>query len=119
METDEKIFTVRDVSRSLIAFGIIILLLNFNQYWMVYLLGAVTLILGIINLFTLNIKIKLAGSINMALAGIYFMLFGFFLYPDRFGFIGNLIIMAMGLFLLVLSLRFIYYYVEHSGRIKF
>jgi len=119
METDEKTFTVRDVSRFLIAFGIIILLLNFNQYWIVYLLGAVTLILGIINLFTLNMKIKLAGSINMALAGIYFMLFGFFLYPDSFGFIGNLIIMAMGLFLLVLSLRFIYYYIEHNGRIRF
>lgn len=119
METDEKTFAVRDVSRSLIAFGILILLLNFNQYWIVYFLGAVTLIIGILNLFTLNLKIKLAGAINMVLAGIYFVVFGWFLYPDRFGFIGNLIIMAMGFVLLVFGLRFIYYYLEHKGRIRF
>lgn len=119
METDEKTFAVRDVSRSLIAFGILILLLNFNQNWIVYLLGAVTLIIGVLNLFTLNLKIKLAGAINMVLAGIYFVVFGLLLYPDRFGLIGNLFIMALGLVLLVLSLRFIYYYLEHKGQIKF
>ncbi|OPY23486.1 MAG: hypothetical protein A4E26_00806 [Methanobacterium sp. PtaU1.Bin097] len=119
METDEKTFAVRDVSRSLIAFGILILLLNFNQYLIVYLFGAITLILGILNLFSLNLKIKFAGALNMALAGIYFVIFAFFLYPDRFGFIGNLIIMILGLVLLVLSVRFIYYYLKHKGRIRF
>lgn len=119
METDEKTFAVRDVSRSLIAFGILILFLNFNQYGIVYLFGAVTLIIGILNLFSLNLKIKFTGAVNMALAGIYFVIFALFLYPDRFGFIGNLIILALGLILLVLSLRFIYYFVEHKGRIRF
>jgi len=47
------------------------------------------------------------------------MIFTLSLYPDRFGFIGNLIIMIHGLVLLVLGVRFIYYYLKHKGRIRF
>lgn len=119
MNTDKKTFAVRDVSRALIAFGILIMLLNFNQYLFVYLLGVVTLIVGIINLFTLNLKIKLVGVLNMAVAGIYFILFAVLLYPGRFGSLGNLVFLAMGAVLLVLSLRFLYYYQRHKREIHF
>lgn len=119
METDNRTFAVRDISRFLIAFGILILVLNFNQYWIVYLFGIITLIIGFLNLFSLNLRIKFAGALNMVLAGIYFMIFALFLYPDRFGFIGNLIIMALGLILLVFGLRFIFYYLGHKGQIRF
>ncbi len=119
MNTDNKTFAVRDVSRALIAFGVLIMLLNFNQYLFVYLLGIVTLVVGIINLFTLNLKIKLMGALNMAVAGIYFILFAVLLYPDRFGSLANLVFLAMGAVLLVFSLRFLYYYQRHKKEIHF
>jgi hypothetical protein len=119
MQTDKKTFAVRDVSRALLAFGIIIMVLNFNQYWLVYILGIITLIMGVINLFTLNLKIKFAGALNMAVIGIYFIIFAVLLYPGIFGLLGELIIAAMGLVLLVLGTRFIIYYLENKEKIRF
>lgn len=54
MDLGKKTFAVRDVSRILIAFGILILLLNFNQYLLVYVLGAFTVVMGVLNLISLN-----------------------------------------------------------------
>lgn len=119
MQTDKKTFAVRDVSRALIAFGILILVLNFNQYLIVYIFGIITLIIGFLNLFSLNLKIKIIGSLNMALTGVYFLIFGVFLYPDRFGLLGSLIIIALGSILTVLSLRFIIYYLGHKEQVRF
>lgn len=119
METSKKTFAVRDVSRFLIAFGILIMVLNFNQYLIVYLLGIVTLLLGFLNLFSLNSKVKFAGSLNMAVAGIYFVIMGLFLYRDTFGFIGTLVLILMGAVLLIFSARFILYYLSHDGEISF
>jgi len=119
MQTDKKTFAVRDVSRALIAFGILIMVLNFNQYLIVYLFGVFTLIIGILNLFSLNLKIKLAGALNMAFAGVYFVVFALILYPNIFGLMGTLILTAMGLILLVLSIRFIIYFLCQKELIKF
>jgi hypothetical protein len=119
MQTDKKTFAVRDVSRALLAFGILIVVLNFNQYWLVYVFGIITLIMGVINLFTLNLKVKFAGALNMAVAGIYFIIFAVLLYPDIFGLLGELIITALGLVLLVLSIRFIIYYLGIKEKLRF
>lgn len=119
MQTDKKTFAVRDVSRALLAFGILIIVLNFNQYWFVYILGIISLIIGVINLFTLNLKLKFAGALNMAVAGAYFILFATLLYPGIFGLLGELIIASLGLFLLVLSIRFIIYYMDNKEKMKF
>lgn len=119
MKMDKKTFAVRDVSRFLIAFGIIILVLNFNQNIVVYLFGIVTTIIGFLNLFTLNVRLKFIGALDMALAGVYFVLFAVILYPVLFGAIGNLVILVLGLVLLGLSLRFLYSYWQNKGDIRF
>lgn len=119
MKTDKKTFMVRDVSRALIAFGILIMVLNFNQYLMVYLFGIITLILGFLNLFSLNLKFKLVGALNMAVVGGYFIIMGLFLYRDIFGLLGVLILVAMGVILLILSLRFVVYYLGQKEKIRF
>jgi hypothetical protein len=119
MNTGKKIFAVRDVSRALIAFGILIIVLNLNHYLLVYILGIFTLIMGVLNLFSLNLWIKLIGALNMALAGIYFILSAVLLYYRTFGLLGTLVMFAMGLLLLVLSLRFIFYYLQQNRRISF
>lgn len=118
MNIGMKKFAVRDISRFLIAFGILILVLNFKQYAVVYLLGAVTLVVGFLNLFTLNLKIKFIGAVNMAVAGVYFIIFAV-LYLDRFGSIGSLVALIMAAVLLFFSLRFIYYYQQHKNEIQF
>ena len=119
MTTDNKTFAVRDVSRALVAFGILILVLNFNQYLIVYLFGIITLIIGFLNLFSLNLKIKFVGSLNMAVVGFYFVILALILYPNIFGLLGALILIAMGMVLLILSMRFIIYYLSRKENIKF
>ena len=118
MDTGKKTFAVRDVSRALIAFGVLIMVLNFNHYLIVYIFGIITLILGFLNLFSLNLKIKLAGALNMVLAGVYFILFALLLYPGIFGLLGTLLFIAMGLVLLIFSIPYILNYKsekEHTG----
>ena len=119
MENGKKTFAVRDVSRTLIAFGILIMVLNFNQYPIVYLFGTITLIIGFLNLFSLNSKIKFIGALNMVVAGVYFIIFALILYPGIFGLLGALIFIAMGLVLLILSIRFIIFYLNQKDRIRF
>lgn len=119
MELGKKTFAVRDVSRALIAFGILILVMNFSHYLIIYIFGVFTLIMGILNLFLLNPKIKFVGALNMALAGIYFILSTVMLYTAIFGLIGTLIIVMLGAVLVVLSLRFIIYYLGQNQEISF
>lgn len=116
---DKKTFAVRDVSRALIAFGILILAMNFNHYLLIYILGVFTLIIGILNLFSLNLRIKFIGALNMALAGVYFILSTLMIYNDIFGLLGTLIMVFLGAVLLVLSLRFIIYYIGEKQKISF
>lgn len=113
MEIGKKIFVVRDVSRVLIAFGIFILVLNFNQYLLVYIFGFFSLIMGFLNLFSLNWRIKFLGALNMAIIAVYLILSTILIYPKIFGWLGTLIIVALGAVLLVLSLRFIFYLYEN------
>lgn len=115
----DKKFAVRDMNRILIAFGIIILVLNFNYNIVVYLFGIITLLIGFLSLFSLKLKIKLAGAVDMALVGVYFIIFALLLYPRKFGSIGNLIILVLGLLLLILGVRFILQYRQSEGQIKF
>jgi len=112
MTRDKKIFAFRDLSRALIAFGILILALNFNRYLLIYILGSFTLIIGIINLVSLNPRIKFIGALTSILAGIYFILSPMLLYYSVFGLAGTLVMVALGLLLLALSLRFIRYYLK-------
>jgi len=119
MQTDKKTFAIRDVSRALIAFGILILVLNFNHYLIVYLFGIITLIVGFLNLFSLNLKIKFIGAFIMAVAGLYFFIFALILYPGIFGLLGALIFIAMGMILIILSIRFIILYLEQKEQIRF
>ena len=110
MQTVKSTFAVRDESRFLIAFGILIIVLNLHQYWPVYIFGAITLIMGIVNLFTLNLKIKFIGALNVTAAGLYFIGFTLLLYPGIFGLIGELIIAGLGLVLIIFGIRFIIHY---------
>ena len=119
MQTDKKTFAIRDVSRALIAFGILILVLNFNHYLIVYLFGIITLIVGFLNLFSLNLKFKFIGAFIMAVAGLYFFIFALILYPGIFGLLGALIFIAMGMILIILSIRFIILYLEQKEQIRF
>ena len=118
MNTVKKTFELRDLSRFLIAFGIIVLVLNFSHNILIYLLGSFTLILGVLNLFTLDPKIKFIGALNMALVGVYFALSGLIFYYKIIGLAGALILAAMGVLLLLFSLRFIIYYIQHKQEIR-
>lgn len=119
MELGKKTFAVRDISRALIAFGILILAMNFNHYILIYILGTFTLIIGILNLFSLNPRIKIIGALNMVLAGIYFILSTLILYTTIFGLMGSMIMVILGAVLVVLSLRFIFYFIEENQIISF
>jgi hypothetical protein len=116
MNVEEKIFGVRDVSRALIAFSILILALNFNHYLLVYILGAFSLFMGVLNLFSLNWWVKFIGALDMALIGVYITISTLLYYSKTFGPIGSLLIAFLGLVLLFFSLRFIHYSLKHKGK---
>lgn len=109
MKTDKKTFAVRDESRILIAFGILIIVLNFNQYISVYLFGILTSIIGFLNLFSIDPRIKFTGALDMVFTGVYFFIFALYLYSTRLGLLGTFLFTGMGLILLLLSVRFIIY----------
>jgi hypothetical protein len=115
MDSSKRIFAVRDVSRVLIAFGILIMVLNLNFYPLVYIFGIITMIIGFINLFSLKPQIKLYGAINMVLVGIYFLLTPFIFYYHIYGFLGVLVMAAMSLILIALSLRYIFYHLKQNS----
>lgn len=116
MNVEEKIFGVRDMSRALIAFSILILAINFNHYLLVYIFGVLSLFMGILNLFSLTWWVKFIGGLDMALIGVYIILSTILLYNKIFGTIGTLVIVFLGLILLFFSLRFVHYSLKHKGK---
>ncbi|MCE5213833.1 MAG: hypothetical protein LLF83_03835 [Methanobacterium sp.] len=113
MDTSIRTFAVRDVSRVLIAFGIIILVLNLNHYLIIYIFGIFTLIIGVLNLFSLNPQLKLIGAINMIFVAIYLILSSIILYNHIYGLLGIMVMVALSLLLSALSVRYIIYHIQN------
>lgn len=113
MDTSIRTFAVRDVSRALIAFGIIILVLNLNNYLIIYIFGIITLVVGFLNLFSLKPQLKLIGAINMVIVALYLILSSILLYSHIYGLLGIMVMTALSLLLLTLSIRYIIHHIQN------
>ncbi len=113
MDTSTRTFAVRDVSRALIAFGIIILVLNLNNYLIIYIFGIITLVVGVLNLFSLKPQLKLIGAINMVIVALYLIISSILLYSNIYGLLGIMVMTALSLLLLAFSIRYIIHHIQN------
>lgn len=111
MDLKERFFYVKDVSRTLIVFGVLILAGSYRyngENW-IYFLGGLVILIGAAGMFIKNKWMRLIGGLTISIAGIAIGFSVFTFYSKLLGAIGTALILILMIIVVIAGLRVMYY----------